>query len=131
MGVQKTFRIHLDDLDYMGIVSHYDWVRLMERHRTEACKHEWKKVLAEGLGLVVVNTNVDYKYPAKYDDELEFKLNVTELGNSSFAVRHEFTNLKHSKTCAVGTITFACIDQKTLKPVALTPGFKNVLEGLR
>ncbi len=131
MGSHKKFRIHLDDLDYMGIVSHYDWVRLMERYRTEVCKTEWKHLLSAGLGLVVVNTNVDYKYPARYDDELEFKLNVIELRNSSFSIYHEFKNTLTGKTCATGTLTFACIDQKTLKPTAMTPGFKSFLEKLK
>jgi len=131
MGAGKTFRIHLDDLDYMGIVSHYDWVRLMERHRTEACKQQWKDLLATGKGMVVVNTNVDYKYPARYDDELEFKMSLVKLGNSSFSVRHEFTNTATEKVCATGVITFACIDQKTLKPTALSEGFRVFLEGLK
>ena len=130
MAISKKLHIHLDDLDYMGIVSHYDWVRIMERHRTEALKHEWKKVLKLGLGLVVVNVNVDYKAPARYDDELEFKLKVTELGNSSFVARHEFINCKSDKTCAVGHITFACIDQKTLKPTELASEFREILEKL-
>jgi YbgC/YbaW family acyl-CoA thioester hydrolase len=128
MATSKKFRIHLDDLDYMGIVSHYDWVRIMERHRTEACKDEWKKVLAQGLGLVVVNVQVDYKAPARYDDELEFKLQVTELGNSSFVARHDFISCKTDRTCVVGHITFACIDQKSLKPKALASEFREILE---
>lgn len=86
------YRVHLDDLDFMGIISHHQWVKLMERFRTQLLKEPYKKLLKMDLGLVVAKITCEYKFPAKYDEALRFEVEVGEFSRSSFTVRHKAFN---------------------------------------
>ena len=131
MSISKDFRIHLDDLDFGGIVSHYNWLRLMERHRTDLLRDDWKKLISNGFGMVIVNIDVQYQRPARYDDEIEVKIRITDLKNSSFSAEHIFTDKKSGKVCVSGVLTFAVVSLKTNKAVEITPEFRQILEKLR
>ncbi len=67
-------RVYYEDTDAGGIVYHANWLRYFERARTD-----WLRALgvvhrdlaaADGVQLVVRDLSIDYRRPARLDDEL-------------------------------------------------------------
>lgn len=70
-----TVRVYYEDTDLAGIVYYANYLRFLERGRTEALRHVGidQSRLKEGAGLVFVVTRaeIDYHRPARFDDLLE------------------------------------------------------------
>jgi len=67
-------RVYCEDTDGGGIVYYANYLRFLERARTEWLRSLGysQRVLAEDPGIVfaVVNLNIEYRKPARLDDEL-------------------------------------------------------------
>ncbi len=103
------YKIQLDDLDFMGIVSHYKWIQLCERFRTHIFKERYKKLLKSGLGIVIADLKVKYKRPAIYDQEVFFDIEVIESKVSSIVIRHRILNADQAEL-VVAELRLVCID---------------------
>ncbi len=103
------YRINLDDLDFMGIIGHHQWVRLLERFRTEAMKDYYKNLLAQELHLAVVHVDVKYKAPARYDEKVVFLVRLEEKKRSTLLIYHEVTN-EAGQLLLEAQVKLACID---------------------
>lgn len=74
-GCEVHFRVRYAETDQMGIVHHANYLVWMELARTELCRRRGVRYrdfeLETGLSMAVVEINVRYRRPAKYDDEIE------------------------------------------------------------
>ena len=113
----------LDDLDFMGLVSHYKWVQLFERYRTKYLDKEYMKLTQENLGLVVRKINLHYHKPAKFRDLVVFECKIKNIKNASFAVEQKAIS-KDNSLYVTAEIEFACID-KELKPTKIPQYLKD------
>jgi acyl-CoA thioester hydrolase len=89
-------RVYYEDTDFTGIVYHANYLRYMERGRTnylrllgadhralfEATEHE-----APGFAFVVRAMNIDFLKPARMDDVLEVHTEPQEVRGASISVR--------------------------------------------
>lgn len=80
-------RVYYEDTDAGGIVFYANYLRFFERARTE-----WLRSLGvnhreyaqnEGQQFVVRSLAVDYRYPARLDDELELRLSTVKVRPAS------------------------------------------------
>ncbi|ASK62151.1 thioesterase [Virgibacillus phasianinus] len=98
---QEKMRVQYKDTDQMGIVHHGNYVTWFEVGRTEWMRHygmAYSKMEASGLLLPVLDVNVTYKKPARYDDciaiftkiasyspvRLEFEYEARRIGEEEF-----------------------------------------------
>lgn len=104
-----TLRIYYEDTDFSGAVYHANYLRYMERGRTEILRaigfdHRmlWE---TRREGFVVRRIAVDYLRPARMDDVLEVTTWVHEVKQASLALDQTVTRagemLVHGRaTCA-------------------------------
>jgi len=123
LNMQNEFylplRVYIEDTDAGGIVYYVNYLKYMERARTELLRSKGfskPAILDEGMLLVVVASEVLYKKPARLDDELEVTAKIIELARS-YAVfeQHIFCDevcLTESK------IKIACVNRGTMRPCA-------------
>ena len=83
-GVHRvTLRIYFEDTDLTGVVYHANYLRLMERGRTEMLRSlgiEAQPLLAAGAGyFAVYDVAVTYLAPARLDDVLVVESRVTQV----------------------------------------------------
>jgi acyl-CoA thioester hydrolase len=74
------FKVYYEDTDAGGVVYHANYLRFMERARTELLvemDHDPARYHREGLFFVVTAVNIKYKRPAKLGDTITIE---TELG---------------------------------------------------
>ncbi len=80
-------RIHWEDTDAAGIVYYANYLRFIERARSDMVRRagiDQTRLLAErGLSFQVRRCRLDYLAPARLDDELEVWTRVRGLGGAS------------------------------------------------
>jgi len=88
-GVHRlALRVYYEDTDFSGFVYHANYLRFMERGRTEllrALAGDQSEMHADGTGLVFVvrKLSLDFLRPARMDDVLEVRTWSSELRGAS------------------------------------------------
>ena len=81
-------KVFYEDTDAGGVVYYANYLKFFERARTEAIAEiglSNKKLLDDfGVLIIVKSCNIDYKKPAKLEDQLEIKSIISSISNSSF-----------------------------------------------
>lgn len=81
-------RVYYEDTDAGGIVYHANWLRWFERARTDwlrALGVVHSRMLDEtGIGFVVRDMTIDYRRPARLDDELLVDVRLIEMRRASW-----------------------------------------------
>ena len=91
-----SVRVYYEDTDAGGIVYHANYLKFTERARTEWLRslgYDHHKVRSEfNLLLVVRHAKIDFRAPARLDDLLDIKTQVTAVGNASLALHQTILN---------------------------------------
>lgn len=122
-------RVYWEDTDGGGVVYYANYLRFMERARTEWLRslgHSQQEI-AEKFGFVfaVAEAHVNYRRPARLDDELLVSCVPVPEGRASIRFRQEIRRVEAAREptlLAEGEVRVVCVDAKTFKPRAL-PGF--------
>jgi acyl-CoA thioester hydrolase len=76
---EARVRVRYAETDQMGVVYHANYLVWFEVGRVELMRQHglsYKQMETEGCGIAVVEANVRYKAPARYDDELIIETRV-------------------------------------------------------
>ncbi len=71
MTFRSTFRVYYEDTDMGGIVYHANYLRYMERGRSDALREmniDQAALRAQGLVFVVTHMAIDFRAPARFDE---------------------------------------------------------------
>jgi acyl-CoA thioester hydrolase len=107
------YRVPYADTDQMGFVYYANYFVYFERLRNELLRssgvpyRDWEK---RGLILPVVEAHAEYRSPAHYDDLLEVKGWVSELGKVRLRIDYEI--LRGSTILVRGYTIHACLDRE-------------------
>jgi acyl-CoA thioester hydrolase len=129
-------RVYWEDTDGGGIVYYANYLRFLERARTEWLRSLGysQRVLAERPGIVfaVVSLNIEYRKPAKLDDELVITCEPEPEGAATIVFaqriyrresqRSEATMYAVADLLVEARARVACLDARTLRPKRL-PAF--------
>ena len=117
-------RIYWEDTDAGGVVYYANYLKFLERARTEwlRCAGFSQQALAKDPGIIfpVVNVRIQYKRPARLDDELLISCTARVRGATviNFAQRI----MAGAHTLAEADVQVACVDAGTFRPTRL-PSF--------
>jgi acyl-CoA thioester hydrolase len=113
-------RVYYEDTDAGGVVFYANYLKFMERARTEWLRHLGyeQDALAErdGVLFVVRRTEVDYRYPARFNDLLDVTVEVVKKGGASLSFRQEVRRHSDGRVCCSGTVDAACVGAETFRP---------------
>ena len=121
-------RVYWEDTDGGAIVYYANYLRFLERARTEwlrALGHSQQELArAPGILFTVVSLEVEYRAPARLDDELEVTCEPRAEGAASlrFAQRIYRTTREAAVAPALlaeASVRVACVDARSLKPKRL------------
>jgi len=113
-------RVYIEDTDAGGIVYYVNYLKFMERCRTEFLRtlgYHKPAILDDGLLLVVHSAQVDYHRPARLDDELRITVSILKLARSYVEFKQQVFR-KQELLCS-GLIRVACVDASVMKPRAI------------
>jgi acyl-CoA thioester hydrolase len=111
-------RIYWEDTDAGGVVFYANYLKFFERARTE-----WLRGLgfsqqamreADGAIFVVSDTAVQYRQPARLDDELSVTVVLVEAGRASLVLQQQAW--RGATLLAEGRIRIGCVDAGNFRP---------------
>jgi acyl-CoA thioester hydrolase len=112
--VKTSIRVIYADTDQMGVVYYANYLRFFEAGRNEYLRDKgfpYRRVEAElSVQLPVVEAQVHYRQPARYDDLLVIETAITKLGRAS--ARFEYRVMRGEELIATGHTVHACIDRQ-------------------
>ncbi|MFT6450960.1 MAG: acyl-CoA thioester hydrolase [Halocynthiibacter sp.] len=86
-------RVYYEDTDLAGIVYYANYLKFIERARSEFVRELGIDQLAmkenEGLVFAVRRVEADYLAPAKFDDVLQVETHVESVGGARLTLRQE------------------------------------------
>ena len=129
-------RVYWEDTDGGAIVYYANYLRFLERSRTEWLRAHGHSQLAlareSHVLFTVVSIQVDYRAPARLDDELEITCEPRAEGAASlrFAQRIYRTTSGGARPAALlveAQVRVACVDAASLRPRRLPQFLREVL----
>ena len=101
-----NIRIYYEDTDCGGVVYHSNYLKYMERSRTEILRGlgiDIAKYHDIGILFAITEVNVKYRYPAKYNDLITIKSKITEV--TSYRVIFESViHNQDGRLCVTGEV---------------------------
>lgn len=120
MSFSIPVRVYIEDTDAGGIVYYVNYLKFMERSRTEFLRslgYHKAAILEGGLLLVVHAAEINYRRPARLDDELQATTRITKLARTYVEFQQEV--LRGEELLCTGLVRVACVDAKNMRPSAL------------
>lgn len=122
-------RVYIEDTDAGGIVYYVNYLKFMERARTEFMRSLGfgkDYIFNHDLMFVVRDVTIHYRAPALLDDELEVGLTLAAVRGASLALRQVVR--RGGEQLASAEVTIACVDRAGVRPRRLP---KDMLDSLR
>lgn len=105
-----NIRVYYEDTDCGGVVYYANYLKYMERSRTEFLRNleiDQVNYQKKGIFFVVIDAHIKYRSPARYDDLLSIESSIIEL---SYAAVVFETRILCDKTLLVkGEVKLVCV----------------------
>ena len=93
-----TVRVYFEDTDSGGVVYHANYLKFMERARTEWLRsfelNQKKLKQEENIMFVVRKIDIQYKIPARFNDLLKIQTNCIKANDYSFTLKQNIMREK-------------------------------------
>lgn len=124
-------RVYYEDTDSGGVVYYANYLKFMERARTEWLRNlgfEQDTLLEQqGVLLVVRRVEVDYRLPARFNDALHVSVTIKKRGRASLIVQQNITSASDGRLLCSGQVKVACIDAASFTPIPLPDVLMTVI----
>jgi 4-hydroxybenzoyl-CoA thioesterase len=110
-------RVYIEDTDAGGIVYYVNYLKFMERARTEFMRSLGfgkDYIFNHDLMFVVRDVAVRYNIPARLDDALQATVLLTRIRGASLLMRQ--TVRRGEEVLAQGEVTIACVSRSAMSP---------------
>jgi acyl-CoA thioester hydrolase len=136
MDFALPIRVYWEDTDAGGIVFYANYLKFMERARTEWLRSMGigQQRLREETGgfFVVSETQIKYHRPARLDDELLVTARLRQIGSVSLTIAQRVLSKSQPDTAAPlceGTIRIGWVRADTLRPARMPARITRQLPG--
>ena len=125
-------RVYIEDTDAGGIVYYVNYLKFMERSRTELFRSlgfPKPAVISAGKLIVVANVDIKYRVSAVLDDLLNVSTEISKVAKSYLVMNQEVTREENGERIllAQASVRLACVDRYTRRPCGIP---KDVLKAL-
>ena len=123
-------RVYYEDTDAGGVVYHSRYLNFMERARTEWLRAsgftQSTLTQQEQVLFVVHSMQLQFKKPARLDDELQVFSQLMEMGRGSFSCRQHI--MRDDTVLIEAQVKVACVNADSFKPTGIPARIKIALE---
>lgn len=125
-------RVYYEDTDLAGIVYYANYLKFIERGRSEWVRtcgvDQGALKAAQGIVFAVRKVDADYLKPAKFDDELQVTTKLLALGGASIKLRQEVW--RGADRLFTALVVLVCLHD-TGQPARIPPDVRAALEPVR
>jgi len=114
-------RVYYEDTDAAGVVYYANYLKYMERARTEWLRtigFEQTDVAREhGVIFVVRSAAIDYLRPGRFDDELQVTVELTKVGAGQIDLVQRVS--RGDALLATANVKLVCVGRATMRPTRI------------
>jgi acyl-CoA thioester hydrolase len=124
-------RIYYEDTDCGGVVYYANYLRYMERSRTELFRDygiELQYYHEQGLVFTISRVHIAYHVPARYNDLIDVESHIREVRGASIDLHTDMRN-DQGVLLAAGDVTMACVTH-TGKPSRIPARIRRQLPSM-
>lgn len=130
-GAEVRFRVRFFETDAMGIVHHAAYITWFEEGRsafTRAIGYPYSRMEQEGVSLAVAEVSARYHQPARYDDEVVVRAELSQLGSRGMSFSYEVRRAVDGELLVTGSSKHISVDAQG-RVMRLSPTLREVLQG--
>jgi len=124
-------RVYYEDTDAGGVVYYANYLRFMERARTEWLRelgYEQDVLREYGTLFAVKHVDIDYHRPARFNQRLDVLSTITTMGRVSITFRQR---VMYEQNCLTeASVKVVCLHEATFKPRAIPETMREGLQGV-
>lgn len=123
-------RIYYEDTDSGGVVYHANYIKYLERARTEYFRSRGflvAEMAKEGFVFPVVKLEMNFSSPAFHDDLLSVSTHPVSVGGSSITLNQKIIRKSDQRLLVEGLVTLACINP-SMKACRIPMEIRQMLE---
>lgn len=124
-----SVRVYHEDVDGSGLVYHANYLKFLERARTEwlrALGFEQTELAARhGVAFVVRSLSIEYEKPASFNDALTVTVQLAELKGGQILLEQAIA--RGGEALARAGVRIACVNTASLRPVRIPDSIAEAL----
>jgi acyl-CoA thioester hydrolase len=104
-------RVRYGECDPQGIVFNANYLLYFDVAFTELWREAvgpWQEMVQRGIDAVVAETHLSFRAPARYDDELQLRVQIARLGTT--ALTTEIDVVRGEELLVAGWLRHVCVD---------------------
>ena len=120
--------VRYGETDQMGVVHHSNYLRYFEVARLEWLTQlgvSYNKMEEEGVMMPVISAQIDYKTPARFEDQLRIKIHLKEIPLVKMTFIYEVVNQNQELVCTATTV-LAFMNAENRRPHRCPESFKKI-----
>ena len=130
---RQRFRVYYEDTDAGGVVFYANYLKFIERGRTEYLRElgfeQSIQTKEKNLVFVVKSLSADYLSPAFLDDMIEVQTSIKLIKNASLIFAQEILNLEKNTVLFNAEVKVVSVLKNNLKPCAFPQEILEKLNG--
>ncbi len=122
MTFNFSVRVYIEDTDVGGIVYYVNYLKYMERARTELLRslgYQQKTLKADGLIFVVSSLSSEYRAPAMLDDELNVVTVIKALSGASIVFGQSVFRASDGQLLSTAEVKVVSVRADNIRPVSV------------
>jgi acyl-CoA thioester hydrolase len=122
-------RVRYGECDPQGIVFNANYLLYFDVAFTElwrAAVGPWQEMVARGVDAVVAEANLNFRSPARFDDQLELQAQVAQFGKS--AITTEIDVVRGEELLVAGRLRHVCVSTETWRKTDLPDWVRSGLQ---
>ncbi|MGB1448231.1 MAG: acyl-CoA thioesterase [Flavobacteriaceae bacterium] len=126
--ISTPITVRYGETDQMGVVHHSNYLRYFEVARLEWLTQlgvSYQAMEEAGVMMPVIEAQINYKTPAKFEDALTIKIHLKEIPLVKMTFLYEVTNQHQEIVCTAKTV-LAFMNAENRRPHRCPENFKNV-----
>jgi tol-pal system-associated acyl-CoA thioesterase len=122
-------RVYYEDTDAGGIVYNANYLKFLERARTEWLRQlgvEQDHLLQLDVAFVVRHIDIEFRNAARFNQLLTVSCRVTQLKRASMVFTQAIVD-EHNRIIVSAEVTIACVRVSVMKPIAIPEDVSGVI----
>lgn len=122
-----SLKVFVEDTDFQGFVYHANYLKYLERARTQfLIDNQISQLNTDGF-FVIKNININYSFPARLEENLLVKTDVQLKTKARMIFNQTIENINTKKICCEATIEVCFLDKISNKPKAFNKGLLELI----
>jgi acyl-CoA thioester hydrolase len=122
-------RVYYEDTDAGGIVYNANYVKFLERARTEWLRSfsiQQDELMKRDVAFVVKHLDLDFVAPARFNELIDVTCELKRAGAASIVFSQSITD-SAGRTLVNAEVKIACVSLSGMRPVAIPEDVKEVI----